>query len=518
MDDTLYVLLFMTLVGYTESLECYTCSNLAYIAECNVTKKLCSAGQSCYHNMTAGLQSSGCVDNKKCDSHAAGPSIIGRGLVSRKTSSCFECCSTDQCNSALCYHPDPKACIDDESVNCAGLSSILNVCNDPRTIRWCTKFCGLCMVDGNWTLWSTWSQCDVTCENGHQTRTRTCTDPAPQMGGLDCVGDGVMTKPCKIEQTCPDAGWSAWTSWSICSVICGSGISFKTRSCTNPPPSPNGQYCVGSNSMEKSCVNHCENHCSSSSCQHGQCLNYPNRFECSCDYPYYGRTCENRANISCYDIFKNNNSAKTGVYNITLWNFFETIEVYCDMDTFPFGWTVIQHRFDGSVDFNRNHTEYVNGFGKVDGEFWLGLRYIQQMASWSGIVLRIVLTSANNSHVYEEFENFKLSSYPAFTLHLGNVTVEQVPGNHNGLIYNNGHDFTTYDNDVDAWPTGNCARLNKAGWWYNDCGYANLNGEYGNPPGSVNSLNNGSAGFIYYTWQQYHTLKASKLMLRRKYQ
>ncbi|XP_060570798.1 uncharacterized protein LOC132729070 [Ruditapes philippinarum] len=575
MDGTLYVLLFITLVGYTESLECYTCSNVADIAKCNVTIS-CSAGQSCYHNFTSGHESLGCVDNKKCDSHAAGPSIIGRGLVSRKTSSCFECCSTNHCNSALCSHPDPKACVDDESVDCARLNSILSICNDPRASSLCAKFCGLCMVDGNWTVWSTWSTCDVTCESGHQTKTRTCTDPAPQNGGLDCVGDGIMTKSCKTEQKCPvhggwsdwshwgtcsvtcgmglkrrtrtcsnptpslggnhcfgdrseiqlcmpapcaNGGWSAWTSWSTCSATCGGGIRSQTRSCTNPPPSPYGQYCVGSNDRVEPCANnYCVNYCSSSPCQHGHCRNTPSGFTCDCDFPYVGTTCDIRAPSDCYEIFTKKLGSKTGVYNITLWRSNVTISVYCDMDTVPPGWTVFQHRFDGSLDFYRNRSEYVNGFGKMDGEFWLGLRYIEEIASQYESVLRLDLTSANDSHVYEVFQNFSLSNTLNFTLHLGNLTVEQVPGSHNGLLYHNGQGFTTYDNDVDAWPVGNCARLNKAGWWYIGCEYANLNGEYGNPPGSVNSLNNGGAGFIYYTWQQYYTLKASKIMFRKQYQ
>ena len=48
----------------------------------------------------------------------------------------------------------------------------------------------------------------------------------------------------------------------------------------------------------------------------------------------------------------------------------------CDMTSDGGKWTVIQRRINGSVDFYLNWTDYVNGFGDLEGEFWYGLENI----------------------------------------------------------------------------------------------------------------------------------------------
>ena len=40
-----------------------------------------------------------------------------------------------------------------------------------------------------------------------------------------------------------DGGYSEWSSWSQCSKTCGDGRHSRSRSCTNPPPSPGGKDC-----------------------------------------------------------------------------------------------------------------------------------------------------------------------------------------------------------------------------------------------------------------------------------
>ena len=61
------------------------------------------------------------------------------------------------------------------------------------------------IVDGGWGEWSDWDECPVTCGGGDQGRTRACDNPAPEVGGADCVADGTsgsQTQRCN-EDSCP---------------------------------------------------------------------------------------------------------------------------------------------------------------------------------------------------------------------------------------------------------------------------------------------------------------------------
>lgn len=57
-------------------------------------------------------------------------------------------------------------------------------------------------VDGNWATWGSYGACTVTCGGGSQTRTRTCSDPAPQHGGTTCSGSSSSHQTCNTHN-CP---------------------------------------------------------------------------------------------------------------------------------------------------------------------------------------------------------------------------------------------------------------------------------------------------------------------------
>ena len=59
------------------------------------------------------------------------------------------------------------------------------------------------LVDGNFTDWSFWSLCSVTCGDGVRQRTRSCTHPPPSFGGADCTGKILEVKDCYRNKSCP---------------------------------------------------------------------------------------------------------------------------------------------------------------------------------------------------------------------------------------------------------------------------------------------------------------------------
>ncbi|XP_067939063.1 angiopoietin-related protein 1-like [Watersipora subatra] len=150
----------------------------------------------------------------------------------------------------------------------------------------------------------------------------------------------------------------------------------------------------------------------------------------------------------------------------------EPFPVWCDFFDGR-GWTVFQRRVNGSVNFNKNWTDYQAGFGETDGEYWLGLDKIHALTR-SNTKLSIFLRAANGtteSGVWPSFYINGLADGYKLTIsddgYRGSLTSAS-------LVYHNGMKFSTPDRDQDT-NSGNCAQGNKAGWWFKSCYYSLLN-------------------------------------------
>ncbi|XP_061116200.1 angiopoietin-related protein 2b [Conger conger] len=162
----------------------------------------------------------------------------------------------------------------------------------------------------------------------------------------------------------------------------------------------------------------------------------------------------------------------SGMYLVKPENANRLMQAWCDQRHDPGGWTVIQRRQDGSVNFFRNWETYKQGFGNIDGEYWLGLDNIYWLTNQGNYKLLVTLEDWSGRKVFAEYASFRIESEAEFY----KLRVGRYHGNAgDSLTWHNGKQFTTLDRDHDVY-TGNCAHYQKGGWWYNACAHSNLNG------------------------------------------
>ena len=172
--------------------------------------------------------------------------------------------------------------------------------------------------------------------------------------------------------------------------------------------------------------------------------------------------------------------AKSGVYRInpgTLGSF----EVYCDFDMPDGPWTVFQRREDGSVDFYRDYSEYIDGFGSLTGEFWLGLEKIRRLTELDPgqMQLRFDLCDDGNGCRVALYSTFSLAdAADKYRLTAGGFSSGSDASPGDSFTGQSGHQFSARDQDNDVW-SSHCAQSFHGAWWYSSCHGSNLNGGYG---------------------------------------
>ncbi|XP_023032107.2 fibroleukin-like [Drosophila willistoni] len=151
--------------------------------------------------------------------------------------------------------------------------------------------------------------------------------------------------------------------------------------------------------------------------------------------------------------------------------------VLCEGDIEGGGWIVIHKRFDGSVDFRRTWSEYRNGFGNKEGEFFIGLDNLHRITNSQTYELYVQLGFHNGTFLFASYDHFRI----------GNETTKyklESLGEFRGTAYdamkiNLNQAFSSFDQDNAQLINGYCTEWYGA-WWHNDCGLIHLNGKYFN--------------------------------------
>ncbi|XP_038071422.1 fibrinogen alpha chain-like [Patiria miniata] len=197
----------------------------------------------------------------------------------------------------------------------------------------------------------------------------------------------------------------------------------------------------------------------------------------------------------CWDIYESG-SLTTGVYTIHVTGRSQGLNVLCDMDFDGGGWTTLQKRVIGDLNFYRGWADYKAGFGTVDtvSDFWLGLDDIYLLTNQDAYQIRIVAVSWQDVLGYARYSEFRISDEAdnyrlTISGYHGNAG-DSLTGTHNGMPWST----LDRDNDNDA---RHCAEAMQGAWWYNNCQTSNLNGPYVTSPGYLST--NGQ-GIIWSSW------------------
>uniref|UniRef100_A0A8C4YDF5 Angiopoietin like 4 n=1 Tax=Gopherus evgoodei TaxID=1825980 RepID=A0A8C4YDF5_9SAUR len=174
------------------------------------------------------------------------------------------------------------------------------------------------------------------------------------------------------------------------------------------------------------------------------------------------------------------------------------------------GWTVIQRRLDGSVDFDQLWEAYRNGFGDLNSDFWLGLEKTYHIVQEGRYNLSIELQDWEGNSQLIQFLFSLGGENTAYTLSLlGPVSgeLENALGDFRQLP------FSTRDQDNDFKADTNCAKHLSGGWWFSTCGHANLNGKYFRS--IPRQRHERKQGIFWKTWKgRYYPLKSTTLKIR----
>ena len=130
------------------------------------------------------------------------------------------------------------------------------------------------------------------------------------------------------------------------------------------------------------------------------------------------------------------------------------------------------------VDFNKNWTDYEEGFGDLNTEFWYGLSAMHCLTQTGQWEMRVDYQLPNETRSYYHYNQFSVgSASEEYPLTVGGFTGVGTDRFNDRYHPHHGMKFTTKDNDNDVFnsPAHNCAVSSRIGWWFNKCYDINVN-------------------------------------------
>ncbi|XP_067944991.1 ficolin-1-like [Watersipora subatra] len=176
--------------------------------------------------------------------------------------------------------------------------------------------------------------------------------------------------------------------------------------------------------------------------------------------------------LDCQDAFEKGERKSGAVYILRPDPSLRLIWAVCQFDH-ESGWTVIQRRLDGTVDFYRGWEEYVDGFGYMNGEYWMGLEAIYLLTK-TNRRLSIFLESHDGEVRTANYSSFYIDESSTDYVNYASGYSGDAGDSWTGDFDLNNMKFTTFDKDNDM-DGSNCAAKFHGAWWYRSCHRSNLN-------------------------------------------
>ncbi|XP_056009280.1 uncharacterized protein LOC125663801 isoform X2 [Ostrea edulis] len=429
---TLVIIFWTTIIARVECLYCLSCTESVSPRHCHRIQK-CDAGETCFTRKYTTINGvtvydTGCTHQSICSANVSAVPAGDPLSIVTDNSECYECCDGDSCNSHGCGSQEYPA----------SRGPLCFTCEEVTDPTLCHRVV-VCAPD--------------------------------QVSSIILISENLAGS---IHDATIIATYAIFFSFlQVCHIQenIEFGDIFYTTSCINKHACHIGSGSIFGKRALKNTCSHC---CSTDLCN----------INCG-DSPSITTPASATGNLpfDCWDIYQSGRN-RSGVYTIYPWReVSRPVDVFCNMEIPPGGWTVLQKRFDGSTSFNRTWIEYRNGFGSAHSEYWLGNEIVHVLTKKNHSSLHIIINSTSGDTWFEDYHIFAVGDESnRYRLTLGgpaNGTAGDMMMD-TGLPQANLGGKIFYTPDPPYNDNVNCTARLHGGWWFAACDFAFLNGLYGN--------------------------------------